>query len=197
MKTLENYRASADNAARYLFRKFKIHLGASRIIITSAVGSLVREMRVGDVAVVNGLIQLFVPPLPLCPGEFCSPEDALDPTLRLRALDIKDFRQLHVKLGGHAMVRGPNFEGRKYDKAFLAKTGASVVGMSMLPEAAICSLYLDEGVQALGLGFVTNDAVEAHSHELNQKRARDAQSLLGAYLTELIASIRPEEKGNL
>ncbi len=167
-----------------------LHLGVKTLIVTSAVGSLVEKVRVGDFVVVDGLVQAFAPQLPLFAGEFCSPEDALDPSLQMlacsRAVKVKGLR---VVKGGHVMLRGPNFEGRKYDKKFLAATGASVVGMSMLPEVAVASLFHQKGVRALGLGFVTNGAFEVHSHEENQRRARAAQGLLGEYLSRLIAAI--------
>ena len=85
------------------------------------------------------------------------------------------------------MVRGPFFEGRKYDKTTLARTGASVVGKSVLPEACVASVY--DGVRVLALSFVTNDDVEEHSHEENQRAAKAAAPKLGDFLSEVIGKL--------
>ena len=74
------------------------------------------------------------------------------------------------------MVRGPFFEGRRYDKAVLAATGAAVIGMSVLPEACVAALYA--GVEVLAVAHVTNTAVEAHSHDVILQRAQDATETL-------------------
>lgn len=165
-----------------------LQCGVRTLILTSAVGALPRPVsrlfKVGEVCVVNGFVTLFAPDMPLWAGEFCSPEDTLDPALQ--SLAMKMARNVGGGTAGHVMVRGPFFEGRRYDKEYLSRTGASVVGMSMLPEACIAALY---GARVLGLGFVTNDAIEEHSHEENLARAKAARAKLGAYLTRIIAAI--------
>lgn len=166
-------------------------LGVRTLILTSAVGALTRgqrkkSFRVGDVAVVNGFVTVYAPAMPLWGGEFCSPEDTLAPELRTIALTAGVTSGLRVEEGGHVMVRGPQFETRSHDKALLARTGADVVGMSMLPEACVAALY---GARVLGLGFVTNDDREAHSHETNLARAKEQSEKLGGLLTEIVARL--------
>lgn len=159
-------------------------LGVKTLIVTSAVGALRGALKVGQVALVDGFVTLYAPDMPLYAGEFCSPEDTLDPQLRRVAKRVRG--PLTVKEVGHVMVRGPFFEGRRYDKALLAKTGAGVVGMSMLPEACVAALY---GARVLGLGFVTNDDVAAHSHEENLAQAKKAAAHLGGFLTRIVARL--------
>ena len=180
--------ALATNLAR-LQVAMLMELGVKKLIVTSGVGSLVPEIGVHDIVVVDGFVMVFAPVLPLYSGEFVSPEDALD----------KDLASLAMKTGnavlentdnwahacGHVMVRGPFFEGRKYDKGFLASTGAGVVGMSALPEATVAALY--PGARVLCLGFVTNSAFEEHSHENNQERARESEERLGTLLRQIVA----------
>lgn len=165
-----------------------MELGVKRLIVTSAVGSLVEEVRVHDVLVVDGFVTLFAPPMPLFSGEFVSPEDVLDNDFAALAYrignELSDITDSWAKRGGHVMVRGPFFEGRKYDKRFLASTGASVVGMSALPEATVAALYSDAKV--LCLGFVTNSAFEKHSHESNQARAHESEECLGTLLEQIV-----------
>ena len=165
-----------------------LQCGVRTLILTSAVGALPRPVsrlfKVGEVCIVNGFVTLFAPDMPLWAGEFCSPEDTLDSALQ--SLATKAAKDVVSGTAGHVMVRGPFFEGRRYDKEYLSRTGACVVGMSMLPEACVAALY---GARVLGLGFITNDAVEKHSHEENLARAASAREKLGAYLTRIIAEI--------
>lgn len=163
-------------------------VGVKQIIVTSAVGSLKNEntqLHVGQVAVIDGFVSLYAPVMPLWAGEFCSPDDVLNPRLMQLALKYQGDG-ITAKLAGLAMLRGPQFEGRKYDKALLAKTGAGVVGMSIYPEACIASMY---DVEFLGLGFVTNDDEEVHSHPTNLARGEQAAAALGGFLNKIIQSM--------
>lgn len=161
-------------------------LGVRTLIVTSAVGSLDRKIKVGDVVAVNGFITVFAPPMPLYGGEFVSPEDSLDGMLRQCAFQSGNASALTMHSAGHVMLRGPFFEGRIYDKKYLRKTGAKIVGMSMLPEACVAALY---DAKVLALGFVTNDAVETHSHEENISRAKQSTEKLGNLLDGVVRRI--------
>ncbi len=169
-----------------------IKLGVKKLILTSAVGALIDDIHVGDIVIPDGFVTLYSPDMPLWVGEFCSPEDALDRPLRLLAKSLAG-QDLDVHQGGHAMVRGPFFEGRKHDKALILNSGASVVGMSILPECCVAALYdsndPDEKVIVLPICFVTNNHLEKHSHEENMARAKAKSEKLSAYLAKIIASI--------
>jgi purine-nucleoside phosphorylase len=159
-------------------------LGVKKLIITNAAGGLGKAINVGEIAIIDGFVTLFAPDMPLWSGEFCSPEDTIDKHLISIAHHAnKTSGELITKKLGYAMVRGPQFEGRKYDKAILATSGAGVVGMSSLPEACIAALYK---VKTLTLSFVTNNDKEEHSHKENTVRVNKSSALLGKFLTEII-----------
>lgn len=160
-------------------------LGVKNIIVTSAVGSLDRSLEVGSIAIIDGFVTIYAPEMPLWANEFYSPEDAISVRLKVIALQ-EQLDELNVQEVGHVMVRGPFFEGRRYDKPLLAASGAKVVGMSMLPEACIAAVY---GAEFLGLGFVTNTHFETHSHEENMARAKKSSALLKDYLIRIINRI--------
>lgn len=162
------------------------NLGVETIILTAAAGSLKASVMIGDMVTVDGFVTLFSPDMPLYAGEFCSPEDTLDPHLQTLSRKIVLSVTGKAPTGGHAILRGPFFEGRKYDKPLLMASGASTVGMSIVPEACIAALY---GVRVLALTFITNDAVEIHSHEVNQARAREKSADMGAVLHALIREL--------
>jgi purine-nucleoside phosphorylase len=163
-------------------------LGVKQIIVTSAVGSLHNFVKVGSVVIIDGFITVYAPEMPLWANEFYSPEDMISERLSFIAHRAKHEQEGITSLTevAHVMVRGPFFEGRKYDKALLAASGAKVVGMSMLPEACIAAIY---GAEFLGLGFVTNSPFEVHSHENNVERAKELSEKLGDYLTRIIRMI--------
>lgn len=158
------------------------HLGMNNIVLTCAAGSLRDDLLApGDIVLMDGIFSLLAPQMPLYAGEFCSPEDALDEEWRERVAVAEPA----VKTGGHAYVRGPWFEGRRYDKPFLTNhTRCLTVGMSVLPELCIASLY---NVAALGIAAITNSATESHDHQTNVARAK-AQSERFAKLLELAIS---------
>jgi purine-nucleoside phosphorylase len=168
-----------------------IELGVKTFILTNAVGSLGGRVSKGSVVAVDGFITLFAPDLPLYPGEFCSPEDVLDPSLiELAQLGGSHADHLAVVRGGYLMLRGPQFEGRRYDKAFLASTGAHCVGMSLLPEAAVLSVYRSSRrLRALCLSYVTNDDKEEHSHEANQAQAKTKAEGLRLLLEHVLSKL--------
>ena len=181
--------APADPAIHKMVRlqtEILMRLGIRKLIVTCAAGALPRSgVETGDLVVIDGFVSLFAPDMPLYAGEFYSPEDTLCPQLREIARTTAQ-EGFDIVSAGYAMVRGPFFEGRKYDKEAIARTGAAIVGMSTLPEACIAALYQ---ARVLALAFVTNDSVEAHSHSVNLGRASRASSGLGAYLTKLIEQI--------
>ncbi len=162
-------------------------LGVQTLILTAAAGSLRPEIEVGDIVVIDGLVTLFAPKMPLFTGEFCSPEDTLHPKLREMAVEAIRSVSSRAAEGGHVMVCGPFFEGRKYDKPLLKQSGASVVGMSILPEACVAALY--PGVRVVALTFITNSATEEHSHETNQARAKERSQDMGRVLLQMLAQM--------
>lgn len=169
-----------------------IKLGCRKLILTCAAGGLldrknrVEQVRVGDIVLIDGLVSLYAPEMPLYGGEFKEPEDTLDMPSVTALQGPPDAPELEgrIHVGGHVMVRGPFFEGRRYDKRLLSETGAACVGMSVLPEACVCALYdtPEDPVKVIGLAFITNSDAELHSHSLNQERARDSKEVLGQFL---------------
>lgn len=178
------------------------HLGVKTLITTCAAGTLQKEfklesnmtlishfnpnpsLKIGNIVIIDGFVTVYAPDMPLCAGEFCSPENAIDD--RLKTIASNTNSNLRIKKTSYAMVRGPQIEGLKYDKKLLAASGAGAVGVSILPEACIADLY---NAKLLGLAFITNDDGEVLSHETNIERVKAPSPLLGEYLKEIITMI--------
>lgn len=168
-----------------------MELGVETLIVTSASGALPgSKVKENDLVIIDSILTLFAPPLPLYTGEFVSPEDVLCKELLARAYDFRSHFNNNLKskvhFGTYAMVRGPFFESRNIDKKVLGKMGADIVGMSTLPECAIAALY---NAKVLALSFVTNGFTKEHSHEENMLKLQHSSQNLSKYLQEVIQKI--------
>lgn len=88
-------------------------------------------------------------------SRFVPLSDAYSRPLRLaafRAADALNLPRSALAEGAYAWVGGPTYETRG-EAALLASAGASVVGMSTVPEVVAAR---DEGVRVLVLSLVTN-----------------------------------------
>ncbi len=162
-------------------------LGVRKLVLTCAAGSLTDKYQVGDVVGIRNFVSFGNEMMPLWAGEFVSPEDVLDEEwCRATAPAAKSLKLRYWDDGAYAYFRGPHFEGRARDKLNLYELGANVVGMSVKPECCVAALY---GARAMGVAFVTNDAVAEHSHEQNVARAKAESPKLGAFLREVVAHL--------
>ena len=159
-----------------------VHMGSPRfrLVVTSAVGSRARGIRVGDLAFPDGFIDAALPSVR--EAEFVEADAALDAGLRRTAMDAAHGLGFTVHTGPHKVVR--QLEGRKYDKFHFRRQGAVTIGMSMYPEMEVAAIY---GVPALGVGFASNDDEEDHDGEAFAARAKGSSEKLGALLSKIIA----------
>lgn len=169
-----------------------VALGIRTLVLTAGCGGLRKGVQSGDLVVVDGFCTLFAPPMPLFAGEFEEADVVLDPALITMALRT-DAGRFPRQPGGYVMLRGPNFESRKYDKRTLRRCGAKIVGMSVLPEACVAMLFKEQ-VRVLALGYVTNNDIETHSHAMNVSRAKGESDRLGQYLTSLVEQIHSAKR---
>jgi purine nucleoside phosphorylase len=163
-------------------------LGVKQFVLTCAAGSIDPYISVGDLAIMNSFVMFGNEIMPLWGGDFVSPEDVLEPSWIPIAGDaaiMADISPIHMGVA-HAYVRGPHFEGRHLDKGNLAKLGAQTVGMSVKPECCVAAIY---GARALGIAFITNDAVETHDHETNVARTKAVSDKLGGFLSRVVTTL--------
>ncbi|KAI9456079.1 inosine guanosine and xanthosine phosphorylase family protein [Russula earlei] len=147
--------------------RFMAALGVQDLIITNAAGSLKADVPVGTIVVVEDHIALplltgFNPLLgPIsrpAASRFVPLSDAYARPLRLaafRAAHVLGLPRSALAEGTYAWVSGPTYETRG-EAALLAAAGASVVGMSTVPEVVAAR---DEGIRVLVLSLVTNMVV--------------------------------------
>lgn len=136
------------------------HLGLRVLVLTSAVGSLKRAIKPGDVVVINDQMN-FSGANPLR-GLFHDELGPMFPDLtevydkRLRKIALAACRKngLRAHQGVYVMTPGPSYE-TPAEVAAYAKLGGSVVGMSMVPETIAAR---QAGVKIVGFSWISNYA---------------------------------------
>jgi purine-nucleoside phosphorylase len=108
---------------------------------------------------------------------------AYDPKLAEVAVAAATERGVPVSTGVYAAMPGPMYE-TPAEIGFLRTIGASVVGMSVVPEVVPARAL---GMRVLGLFFVTNHVGVEVRHE-DVVRASDAMAAsLGAVIEDVLA----------
>jgi purine-nucleoside phosphorylase len=162
-------------------------LGATTMIVTAAVGGLVESLAAGTVVVLRDHLNLMgASPLrgwrfPDGTPPFIPMTGAYDPELRRLALE--EAREIGVRAteGVYAAMQGPAYE-TPAEVAFLRDAGATVVGMSMVPEVVPARAL---GMRVLGLCSVTNAFGDEVSHEEVVQVSNDTAKAVGRLLVDL------------
>jgi len=164
-------------------------LGAEVMIATNASGALDPELGAGSLVVVSDHINLqgsnpLVGEWGLEFGpQFPDMSTAYDPELRRLALDAATESGFEVREGVYAAVLGPSFETPAEVK-MLGRLGATVVGMSTVPEViAVRQMGLRVVVISLatnpGAGLVDRALSQLEVLEASEAAKDDLRKLLG------------------
>ena len=136
-------------------------LGATHVIGLSSVGALSTDWRLGDIVLVEDLIDLwsYQPTTFLSPTDsaFIRVEPIFCPTLRNTIWKTtREMRSdLKIHYGGvYGKTSGPRLETKAEVKA-LRTLGVDLVGMTISPEA---HLYREAGICYMALAFIVNYA---------------------------------------
>jgi purine-nucleoside phosphorylase len=158
-------------------------LGARTMVLSAAVGGLDPSLAGGSMVIVRDHISLMgTNPLagwryPDGSPAFVDVSAVYDAKLSEAALAILHEHGISVAEGVYAAMAGPSYE-TPAETEMLRRMGATVVGMSTVPEAVAARAL---GMRVLGLSFVTNAAGGAVSHEevlLASKTAAEAIGLV-------------------
>ncbi|MCB9793773.1 MAG: purine-nucleoside phosphorylase [Alphaproteobacteria bacterium] len=132
--------------------------GASRVLLTSAVGGLHVRWAPGTLVLISdhinlmGMNPLVGPALPELGPRFPDLTHAYDPTLRAQALRCAEASGVPLQEGIYGAMRGPSYE-TPAEIRMLQQLGADVVGMSMVPEVVALAQL---GTPVMGLSVVSN-----------------------------------------
>jgi inosine/guanosine/xanthosine phosphorylase family protein len=173
-------------------------LGARAIVLTAAVGSLVANIRPGSLAVCADHINLLREDV----LRGWTREDGSPAFVDLSAVYDAELADVAVAGAGleravYAAVPGPSFETRA-EAEYLRRIGATVVGMSLVPEA-VPARALD--LRVLGLLSVANAVGVEVSHDAVLEAGREGAPAIGSVLAAVLPRLaepepaqRPEDR---
>jgi purine-nucleoside phosphorylase len=162
-------------------------LGADTIVVTAAVGGLEPGVPGGTVVVLRDHLNLIgVAPLrgwryPDGTPAFINAQALYDPELAALALARADALGVLARPGVYAATSGPAYE-TPTEVAMLQGLGATVVGMSMVPEVLPAAAL---GLRVLGLCSLTNAFGQHVTHEEVVRVSNETAIALGRLLVDL------------
>jgi len=162
-------------------------LGARTMVLTAAVGGLVPGMAAGTMVVLRDHLNMMgAVPLrgwryPDGMPAFVNAEAIYDPALRTAALARAEALGIPATEGVYAAMRGPAFE-TPAEVEMLGRLGATVVGMSMVPESLPAHAL---GLQVLGICSLTNAYGDHVTHEEVLRASNTTAAEIGRLLVDL------------
>ncbi|MEN9449831.1 MAG: purine nucleoside phosphorylase [Pseudomonadota bacterium] len=170
-------------------------LGCHTLLMTNAVGSLNKNVALGQLVLISDHIN-FQPMNPLAgPNDeefgprFFPMDDAYDPGIRDIIRQTAKKLSIPLNEGVYVSVLGPNFETPAEIRAF-RQLGADVVGMSTVPEVIVARHC---GLKVAVISVVTNLAAglgdEPITHEGTVHFAAKASENLGRLLESAVVQI--------
>ncbi|HET9250455.1 MAG TPA: purine-nucleoside phosphorylase, partial [Actinomycetota bacterium] len=169
-------------------------LGARAMVLTAATGALDPEIAPGTLVVLRDHLNLMGRNAldgwryPDGSPAFVDVSQVYDPELADLALasaraDLEGTdRAGRVLEGVYAALPGPSYE-TPAETRMLRQLGATVVGMSTVPEAVAARAL---GMRVLGLAFATNAAGVEISHEEVLSASRAAAGTIGKVIVQLV-----------
>jgi purine-nucleoside phosphorylase len=170
-------------------------LGATTMVVTAAVGGLVPGLAAGTVVILHDHLNMMgEAPLrgwryPDGMPAFISATEVYDRALGELALERAEALGIVASMGVYAAMSGPAYE-TPTEVAFLRGAGATVVGMSIVPEALPARAL---GMRVLGLCSLTNAVGEHVEHDEVVRVSNDTAIAVGRLLVDLLP--RLETKG--
>jgi inosine/guanosine/xanthosine phosphorylase family protein len=166
-------------------------LGADTIVLTAAVGGLVPGEAAGTVVILRDHLNMMgVAPLrgwryPDGTPTFISTRDLYDPGLRDMTLARAEALGIRASVGVYAAMSGPAYE-TSAEVEFLRQAGATVVGMSIVPEALPAAAL---GMRVLGLCSLTNAFGEHVEHDEVVRVSNETAMAVGRLLVDVLPRI--------
>jgi purine-nucleoside phosphorylase len=163
-------------------------LGARTMVLTAAVGGLAPDLTAGTVVVVRdhvnlmGAVPLTAWRYPDGAPAFVNAEAVYDPELSSLALERAAALGIQAAAGVYAATRGPAYE-TPAEVAMLGRLGATVVGMSLVPESLPAHAL---GMRVLGICSLTNALGDHVTHEDVLRVSSTTAAAIGRLLVDLL-----------
>ena len=179
-----------------LTSRVSAELGARTMVLTAATGALDPTIEAGSLVILRDHLNLIgTNPLlgwrmPDGSPPFVDVSAVYDPELAEAALasarsDLGELGRSHVREGVYAALSGPSYE-TPAETRMLSGHGATVVGMSTVPEAVVARAL---GMRVLGIAFATNAAGVEVTHEEVLAASKAAAGTIGRVVVDLIGRL--------
>ena len=171
-------------------------LGARTMVLTASVGALDPDLETGSTVIITDHVNLMgTNPLqgwrfPDGSPAFVDVSSVYDTVLAETAERCAEELGVWTTRGVYAAVAGPTFE-TPAEAEFLRRSGATVVGMSMVPEAVAAHAL---GMTVLGIATVANKAGAAVDHQEVLEEGGRAAVAAGKLLAAILS--RPRANGD-
>lgn len=166
-------------------------LGASTLVVTSAVGGMNPQFELADVVILEDHISL-LPDNPLrgvnddrLGPRFPDMSQPYDRQLIARSKQIALQLGIQAHTGVLVAVPGPNLETRA-EYRMLRSMGADVVGMSTVPEIIVAA---HAGMRAIGFSIVTDMCLPDALEPADIQRIIEVAGVGGARLEQLLSEL--------
>ena len=172
-------------------------LGAETMVLTAAVGGLEPGIEAGTVVILRDHLNLMgAAPLrswryPDGTPAFVNAQEVYDRDIADLAVERADALGIRAAHGVYAAMSGPAYE-TPAEVAMLQRLGATVVGMSMVPEA-LPALAL--GMRVLGICSLTNAFGEHVTHEEVVRVSNETALAVGRLLVDLLPRLPGPKAG--
>ncbi|HEV8088459.1 MAG TPA: purine-nucleoside phosphorylase [Actinomycetota bacterium] len=169
-------------------------LGAETMVLTAAVGAVVPDLAAGTVVILRDHLN-FSGSVPLMRWRFADGSPAFvtgrvyDSELRALALERATEIGVVAAEGVYGAMRGPAYE-TPAEVEMLARAGATVVGMSMVPESLPAHAL---GMRVLGICSLTNALGEPVTHEDVLRVSHETAAAIGRLLVDLLPRLPRKE----
>jgi purine-nucleoside phosphorylase len=166
-------------------------LGADRIIISNACGSMNPFIVPGDIVIVADHINLMGDNPLIGPNyeelgpRFPDMAEAYAPELVELAEEVARDEKITVRKGVLAAVAGPNLETAA-EYRFLRRIGADIVSMSMVPENIVA---VHSGMRVLGLSAITDACLPDALGSATLEEILKVANSISPVLTKLVDKI--------
>jgi purine-nucleoside phosphorylase len=169
-------------------------LGARTMILTAAVGGLEPGVPAGTVVVLRDHLNLMgASPLrgwryPDGMPAFINAQEVYDRSIADLAIERADALGIRAAPGVYAAMSGPAYE-TPTEVGMLQRLGATVVGMSMVPEALPARAL---GMRVLGICSLTNAFGEHVTHHEVVRVSNETALAVGRLLVDLLPRLQEE-----
>lgn len=182
----EHYYEHGNPAAMRLPLEVLRELGADRLYLTNAAGSMRADIPPGDLMLIEDHINFSgLNPLigEATDARFVPMKNAYDPDLRAALKQASRDEGITFKAGVYAWYSGPSFETPAEIRA-IRTLGADAVGMSTVPEVILARFL---GLRVAAISVITNMAAGLSDEAISHDHTKAMAPLGAAKLERLLA----------